>query len=229
MIDEHGISPKLGSFASTNKAELGSAAHGLRDVFTACYLASGHVVSGGPNGCITIWDGERAALQHGKRRYTAMAEHPAHAVATRASDAEFRNHNGAGWRGGGCTALRAHPEFDSELLSAGGDGVIRHWRCLFQPDRETRWVSGIILSFELLRSSSMPSQPGAPPRVITGVDWCAFNPAGGRDAELHSVAVDSSSDIWLIPESQAVAPTLEMVGASGAVNGVVTTCHPLNS
>jgi hypothetical protein len=34
---------------------LGCIAQMSKDVFSACFLGTGHAVSGGPNGCITVW------------------------------------------------------------------------------------------------------------------------------------------------------------------------------
>ena len=65
LID--GRSPKLGVYNGTNAFS--------RDVLTACYLKSGHVLSGGPNGCITVWDGIKAEWQRPQKKWNDDVGH----------------------------------------------------------------------------------------------------------------------------------------------------------
>lgn len=62
-----GRSPRLAVAGSTNEMS--------KDVLTAAYLQSGHLVSGGPNGCITVYDGVK---KEWLRKYTNKPRHCMH-------------------------------------------------------------------------------------------------------------------------------------------------------
>ena len=216
-ILEPGRSPRMAMTGSTNEMS--------KDVLTAAYLRSGHILSGGPNGCITVYDGVKKEFLRERRSYQAVSEHPAHRSASKAIHGEGHFVHGAvGWKGGGCSSLRMHPDYDDQLLSGGGDGTIRHWQIEFSPDRSDKWWTGRRVSLVQLRSIDLRSADKVgPPRQVLSVDWLTSVKHDKR-SQMHCMVADGENDIWMIPKSENKKPELILEGQSGDVYAVAV--HP---
>ena len=282
-----GKSPKLGVFGQTNALS--------RDVLSACYLQSGHVLSGGPNGCITVWDGVKSEWQRaqaqatgaegsvlgggGHRAYRAMGEQYAHRAARNVPPSMHFNalrllacthvmqrvkysmpvHTGTGrsfrtdwfeiyhtarftdyslctavrqresgkgtsgggdgsttitgagygdWVGGGVGSLRVHPQYEDQLLSAGGDGIVKQWAVGYEADRSDAWLGGHRVVLQPLRvigtlkddlSRGVDRGVGVG-RALLSVDWC-------RQRRNVCMVADGENDIWLLPEPKIHEPS----------------------
>jgi hypothetical protein len=112
------------------------------------YLRSGQILTGGPNGCITAFDGVKREFLRDQRAYRATHEMASgHGAAVRTTAGRDGNGatghwvvNGHGWAGGGVTSLRLHPRYHEQLLSGGGDGTVRQWDITLDADYSDRWV-----------------------------------------------------------------------------------------
>jgi WD40 repeat protein len=239
-ITEPGRSPRLAVAANTNQMS--------KDVLTAAYLRSGHLVSGGPNGCITVYDGVKKEWLHesptlvrgsrggivdsgARRAYRAMAEHQAHRPARKATHGEGHFVHGAvGWKDGGCSSLRVHPDYDDQLLSGGGDGTIRHWQIEYSPDRTDKWLTDKDVTLIQLRSIDLRSADAfGPPRQVLSVDWLTKNKTkhNGQDRPMHCMVADGENDIWMVPQERPgedSLPELRLEGQSGDVYAIAV--HP---
>lgn len=152
-----------------------------------------------------------------------MVEHQAHRPARKAArDDGFFAHAGTGWKEGGCTSLRVHPDYDDQLLSGGGDGTIRHWQVEYSPDRTDKWLTDKQVTLQQLRSIDLRSADNSgPPRLVLSVDWVT------HDKRLHCMVADGENDIWMVPQErpgQSHLPELKLEGQAGDVYAVAT--HP---
>lgn len=103
--------------------------------------------------------------------------------------------DGAGWYGGGVGSLRVHPSYEDQLLSAGGDGLVRQWEVTYVLDGSDVWLSDQRVVLQPLRTVATLQDAAGRGRLLLSVDWCS-------KAQRHAVCMvaDAENDIWMLPE-----------------------------
>lgn len=176
----------------------------IQDVLHACFLPSGHILTAGPNGSITIYDPKdpqgpaafhevKGAHEDRSADYDPRADDAAHMVIVVKDDTQYSPNQGDEW--------------EVTVLSGGAGGLIKEWK--WRPKEA---------------SSARPNQDF---ELVFSKQWDLNNVGSDRCPEIVALDIDpfdpnkfvagsAGSDIWEVDDS----PRVMVQGQSDSVYGL---------